>query len=546
MQTFSVQADLDCSLQNYIINFLLKNIKVSVYTADIIKVMITAQRPKILVVDDNLRNAALIEGYLKPYYDVIKAYSGEECLELIEKEGIAVVILDVVLPGINGFDVCKKIKENETTKKIPVILIPAFPTGQEKTRSLQVGAEDFISRPFSMHEVVARVKALLKIKDLYNDLELANKNLSTIISYTAGILEDFDPMTFNENKFYKSLPGMLLRRKPYEREKPTHVFLGKKHGDAIKGGIFSNGIEPVECIIPENFYGQKDNAKSPDPSGIRYSNHTDEESILEYQEHFHHEIRKAVGRIINFAAYISRHVMIVAFNYGRAVNHSDAQVLRGLTIHSPFFKALSKQTKETGDAFLYMMNALSRAAEANDEDTGNHILRVNKYAVVIAKQLGLSEKFVHNIGISAQMHDVGKIHVHPDILRKPGKLSSNEFEAVKQHPIYGARIIGEHPRLKMAQIIALTHHECWDGSGYPYGLKGDIIPVEGRILNIADQYDALRNARTYKPAFSHAEASKIITEGDGRTMPFHFDPEILQTFKDVAGQMEDIYSEFQG
>jgi HD-GYP domain-containing protein (c-di-GMP phosphodiesterase class II) len=112
---------------------------------------------------------------------------------------------------------------------------------------------------------------------------------------------------------------------------------------------------------------------------------------------------------------------------------------------------------------------------------------------------------------------------------------------MKKHTAYGAKIIGRHPRFDMAGQIALTHHERWDGSGYPYGLKGEQIPLSGRILNIADQYDALRNHRVYKPAFDHETTHKIITEGDGRTMPHHFDPNVLQAFRETASQFKEVY-----
>ena len=155
--------------------------------------------------------------------------------------------------------------------------------------------------------------------------------------------------------------------------------------------------------------------------------------------------------------------------------------------------------------------------------------------------MGMPEKFINIIRLQGQMHDVGKIHTVPEILKKPGKLTSEEFEEMKKHTVYGTKILGNHLRLTMANEIAVSHHERWDGSGYPFGLKGEQIPLPGRILNIADQYDALRNPRVYKPAFGHEKTFKIITEGDGRTMPHHFEPGVLQAFRETAPQFEEVY-----
>ena len=206
---------------------------------------------------------------------------------------------------------------------------------------------------------------------------------------------------------------------------------------------------------------------------------------------------------------------------------------------------LKQSHEETKEAFLYTIQSLARAAEANDEDTGNHIIRVGKFARVLSQALGQPESFCEGIFYFAQMHDVGKVHIHPDILRKPGRLTEEEFATVKDHCKSGSDIIGSASKLSMSSEIAFTHHERWDGSGYPKRLKGKNIPVSGRITSVADIYDALRSKRNYKPAFDHETTFKIMTEGDGRTMPDHFDPVILEAFKGNHQKFEMIYDQLK-
>jgi hypothetical protein len=186
---------------------------------------------------------------------------------------------------------------------------------------------------------------------------------------------------------------------------------------------------------------------------------------------------------------------------------------------------------ETEDAFMLSIRLLARAAELHDEDTGNHILRVNEYSWWIARKLGMPERWCDEIRYSAQLHDVGKMSVDAAVLKKKGALGPEERAEMNRHPEYGWRILKDSPRLQMAAEIAWCHHERWDGSGYPRGLRGEAIPLSARIVQLADVYDALRSTRPYKPGFSHEQAVKIIVEGDERIRPERdFDPKLRALF----------------
>lgn len=221
---------------------------------------------------------------------------------------------------------------------------------------------------------------------------------------------------------------------------------------------------------------------------------------------------------------------------------------------------VQRRTAELEQSRQQLILSLARAAEHRDNDTGNHVIRVGCYAGIIARELGWTESQAELLEQAAQLHDVGKIGVPDAILFKPGRLDANEIEIIKKHCAAGKSIIDPYsereaqilrghariggnilhvrgsPLLMLASRIAQTHHECWDGSGYPLGLAGDDIPVEGRITSVADVFDALSSKRPYKEAFPREKCFRILEEGRGTK----FDPRVLDAFFRRSAEIVDV------
>ena len=213
-----------------------------------------------------------------------------------------------------------------------------------------------------------------------------------------------------------------------------------------------------------------------------------------------------------------------------------------------FADDLNKTVKELQRAYLDTINRLVLAAEYKDEDTGDHIIRMSRYSAFIAEKLGLPAREVQNIRYAAPMHDVGKIGIPDNILMKPGKLTDEEFDFMKTHTTIGATILADSKAeiLRLAHQIAISHHEKWNGRGYPQGFSGDKIPISGRIVGLADVFDALTSKRPYKVPYPIEVAVDIIKKERGE----HFDPDVADIFlenidefvriKEEVGSAEDV------
>ncbi|MBF0119889.1 MAG: two-component system response regulator [Desulfobacterales bacterium] len=336
----------------------------------------------VMVVDDTEANIDVLVNTLEDIYDVKVAMDGETALADIIDEPPDLILLDIMMPGMDGYEVCQKLKSNEVTKNIPVIFLTAMTEEKDEAKGLSLGAVDYVTKPFSPELVKARVK---------NQLEL------------------------------------------------------KRHRDHL------------EELVQER----------------------------------------------------------------------------------------TKELALTQEVTIYSLASL---AETRDPETGGHILRTQRYVKVLAEQLKnhprfkkfLDDRTIDLLFKSAPLHDIGKVGVPDHILMKPGKLTNEEFEEMKKHTTYGRDALrvaevklGSNSFMRYAREIAYTHQEKWDGSGYPDGLKGEDIPIAGRLMAIADVYDALISKRVYKPPFPHQKAITIIKEGKGK----HFDPDMVDAFLAIENEI---------
>ena len=505
-------------------------------------------RTKILCVDDEPGNLRLLEAILTAKgYEFVSAADGREALKILETQPPALVLLDVMMPYLNGYEVCRKIKTDEKLRHILVIILTALSATEERIEGIEAGAEDFISKPFDRSEVLARIAMLLRASELNDRLNGAYTNIAQLTSFGENILQTFNAQQYDPaGKIAAAIEQIICQANETFECRPNDPF---EKPEIVLSGIFNEQQQRrdwhlYQVVLDKQvksvwaFDDRAPLSNGSDALTFFYNGPEVERSPL---QSIVEKLRASGIETINVAGYASPQLCIFAINYERDATAYDASVLRSLATQIMFLTSLSGQMRETENAFTYTTYALARAAEENDEYTGNHIARVGEYCKIIAERLGLGEKASNMIGSQAIPHDVGKIHIPSAILKKPGAFTEEEFRIMQSHTVKGAKIIGADKALHTGRLIALAHHERWDGSGYPHGIAGEQIPLEGRIATIADIYDTLRNARSYKPAFDHQKAYTTITEGDGRVMPGHFDPAVLQAFKEIASQFEETY-----
>ncbi|MBN1411190.1 MAG: response regulator [Spirochaetales bacterium] len=354
---------------------------------------------RILIIDDFPEITNLFGAIIRNSTDyiVVAAHNGEEALEILKNEEKPdLILLDINMPGMDGFEVADHVKHNASTRDIPIIFITGMTDSDNIVRAFEKGGVDYIPKPCKGLELLARVNVQIKLKKLHDELIVKNEELE------------------------------------------------------IKNKILSSREEHLLYLVEE-------------------------------------------------------------------------------------------KTKKIENLTYAMVSALENVNVYNDSNTGSHIMRVGLYSELLAKKYGCDQNFVKRIKIYATLHDIGKVGIEDSLLKKPDKYTEPEFEKIKDHVVIGFNMLNSPEIDEMAKNIALYHHEKWDGSGYMHHLKGYEIPLEARIVALADVFDALTTSRHYKGPFTEKEAIDIIKENSNK----HFEPQMVDLFLDSLDEITRILNDKQ-
>ena len=479
---------------------------------------------RILVVDDEECILDIFKSYFEsaPDYTLLTASDGLEAFEIIKSDQINCCFTDLAMPRLDGLELARRIYQYDST--IPVVVMTGYPSLDIAIETLKNGVVDFITKPFNMEQILPTISKVIsarsafvenmllkeevqkskKLININNELTRKIKEIETINL----ILQDLDQARSSRDIFKKlvSLSGKIT---------PC---------DEAHFCFFTQEMKNYEIIT--SFY--KDGCIADDDSEIIEKEMI--EKIAADGIPYLIKRKNSEGNIIAIPLKIRSRVFGILVSIinseSQCFSEKDIYFLNFLLEKASFSienLALYENIYENLFSTLY---AFVETIEARDPYTKQHSASVSGYAMSIAREKGCSQEEIAKLDISGNLHDIGKIGIPDSILLKPGKLTNDEFEIIKKHPVIGSNIIGHLGMWTDEQGIIRHHHERFDGTGYPDRLKGKEIPFLARILSVADVYDALTTDRSYRHRMSKKVAAEMIKENSGT----QFDPEIVDIF----------------
>lgn len=471
-----------------------------------------SRNPIILCVDDEESYLNLLEKMLVPSgCEVVSATNGNDALRKIKSRTIDLVLLDISMPGMNGLDVCRQIKEDQNLGDIPIIMITGLDSHEDRIRGIEAGAEDYFSKPFHQKELLTRINLLLKIKKLNDERKQAEFQREAALAALQKSHDELDNQvrmrTADLAKANDMLQADIGERKRVEEVLESERTLLRSLIDNVPDRIYAKDSEGRFIICNEpmirrmgktsitEVVGKSDFDLLPLEMAQRF--HADEQAI----------IRSGIPMINREEPLTADDGAIKRWNLATKVPLLDKQGNRigivGVGREITDLKQAEQKLKDTLErlrrAIGTTIQVMVSAVETRDPYTAGHQLRSADLARAIAGEMGLPQETIEGIRMAGSIHDIGKLSIPAEILSKPTKLSDIEFRLIKEHAQLGYEILKDvESPWPLAEIVH-QHHERMDGSGYPRNLKGEEILIEARILSVADVVEAMASHRPYRP-----------------------------------------------
>ena len=498
---------------------------------------------KILVVDDEEGILDVTEGYFqRKGYEVYTASNGVEALEILNRVKIGCIFTDINMPIMDGLELAERVRHIENT--LPVVVMTGYPSLENSIQTLKNGVVDYLIKPVNLEQMELTLKRILRERELFVEnlilkeeverqerlRELNTELLSRIeeVNTLNRVMEDFANTDSSYGIFNKVVDLGVEELKAdkvyfhiYSEEDASLVLVAKSSSDYENEEVLKGFGKDIS-----------DKAKAY----IIDSLQTDENPFLMSKSGKKNHLDESVNSFMVVPLKIREKIFGVAsafiFRDDKSFSEKDIYYLNFITQKAASAIENIALYENIYENLFSTLFAFVTALEVRDLYTRKHSTRVAKYAHMIAKEMDCTEEELDVVNFAGSLHDIGKIGIRDDILLKPGRLTDDEYEKIKEHPVIGAEIISKMGLWDREMKSIRHHHERHDGKGYPDGLKGDQIPKLSRILSVADCYDAMASDRSYRKRLEKSIVLDILKENSGT----QFDPEVVDAFLRIADQ----------